>query len=75
MRPEEHSPGRVPGSDLLHELVQLLSVLPHFPGEILRDVNPQALQQLGFPQHVLFVVVVSKVDLVVDWSAWDHQFV
>ena len=40
-------------------------MLAHFPREILRDVNPQALQQLGFPQHVLFVVVVSKVDLVV----------
>ena len=67
VRPEEHSPGRVPGSDLLHELVQLLSVFPHFPREVLRDVNPQTLQQLSFPQHVLFVIVVSKVDLMESW--------
>ena len=41
--PEEHSPGRVPGSYFLHELVQLLPVLPHLPGEVLRDVDARPL--------------------------------
>ena len=87
--PQDHSSGRVSCPYLLHELVELLSVLSHLvttmreflaiqhgvlkwishlAREVLGDVNPSPFEQFCFPQHVLLVIVVGKMDLELDNS-------
>ena len=86
--PQDHSSGRVSCPDLLHELVELLSVLPHLVNdnqrvfikpwckvlrwmshlarEVLWDVNTSPFEQFCFPQHILLVIVVGKMDLEIE---------
>ena len=48
---ERHLGAGAPLLRLLHELPQLRPLVPHLLGEVLRNVDVAARQELGFPEN------------------------
>lgn len=61
--PQGHLAVGVAALDLLHELVQLVAVLPHLPAKVFGHVDVAAPQEPGLPQDLLLVPVVDDADL------------